>query len=72
MLVVYNLEYALRRNAVHPLGAWLEELNKRILQYVGRDARNLQVGHAYLLENGKPITDFARFARVIREDIILC
>jgi 5-methylcytosine-specific restriction protein B len=53
-----------------PLGAWLEELNKRILQYVGRDARNLQVGHAYLLENGKPITDFARFARVIREDII--
>lgn len=53
-----------------PLGAWLEELNKRILQYVGRDARNLQIGHAYLLENGKPITDFARFARVIREDII--
>lgn len=53
-----------------PLGAWLEELNKRILQYVGRDARNLQIGHAYLLENGKPITDFAHFARVIREDII--
>lgn len=53
-----------------PLGVWLEELNKRILQYVGRDARNLQIGHAYLLENGKPITDFARFARVIREDII--
>jgi 5-methylcytosine-specific restriction enzyme B len=49
------------------LGVWLEELNKRILQYVGRDARNLQIGHAYLLENRKPITDFARFARVIRE-----
>jgi 5-methylcytosine-specific restriction protein B len=53
-----------------PLGRWLLELNKRILQHIGRDARNLQIGHAYLLENGKPIADFARFARVIREDIV--
>lgn len=53
-----------------PLGVWLEELNKRILQYVGRDARNLQVGHAYLLDKGRPITEFSKLARVIREDII--
>lgn len=53
-----------------PLGVWLEELNRRILQYVGRDARNLQVGHAYLLDKGKPITEFSKLARVIREDII--
>lgn len=52
------------------LGKWLEELNKRILQFVGRDARNLQIGHAYFLESGKPLSDFAKFARVIREDII--
>lgn len=53
-----------------PLDVWLEELNRRILQFIGRDARNLQVGHSYFLEGGKPIADFTRFARVIREDII--
>ncbi len=53
-----------------PLGPWLAELNKRILQAVGRDARNLQIGHAYFLENGRPITDFGRFARILQEDIL--
>ncbi|RPJ02790.1 MAG: AAA family ATPase, partial [Chloroflexi bacterium] len=53
-----------------PLAPWLEALNRRILEHVGRDARNLQIGHAYLLEGGRPITSFARFARVIEEDII--
>jgi 5-methylcytosine-specific restriction protein B len=53
-----------------PLGAWLEELNQRIRQVVGRDGRNLQIGHAYFLDNGKPITDLARFTRVLREEII--
>jgi 5-methylcytosine-specific restriction protein B len=53
-----------------PLGPWLEELNQRIRRVVGRDARNLQIGHAYFLDNGKPITDLARFARVLREEII--
>ncbi len=52
------------------MDGWLEELNRRILQYVGRDARNLQIGHAYLLAKGKPITEFPKLARVIREDII--
>ena len=31
-----------------PLGAWLEALNARLRQHLKRDARNLQVGHAYL------------------------
>jgi 5-methylcytosine-specific restriction protein B len=53
-----------------PLAAWLRELNKRILIHVGRDARNLQIGHAYLLDRGQPIADFAHFARVLREDLI--
>lgn len=53
-----------------PLSAWLEALNNRILQSVGRDARNLQIGHAYLLENGKSITDFMQFVRIFRDDII--
>jgi len=53
-----------------PLAAWLEALNQRILASVGRDARNLQIGHAYLLENGRPLNDFARFARILQEDIL--
>ena len=53
-----------------PVGLWLESLNKRILENVGRDARNLQIGHSYLMEQDKPITRFTQFVRIIREDII--
>jgi 5-methylcytosine-specific restriction enzyme B len=53
-----------------PLGPWLAALNRRVVDSIGRDARNLQIGHAYLMEAGKPITDFLRFARVLQEDII--
>jgi 5-methylcytosine-specific restriction enzyme B len=53
-----------------PLGLWLDALNRRICEHVGRDARNLQVGHAYLLDGGKPVADFAHFARVVQDDII--
>ena len=34
-----------------------------------RDARNLQIGHAYLMPP-QPITSVAEFARVLRDDII--
>jgi 5-methylcytosine-specific restriction enzyme B len=53
-----------------PLGPWLKALNERICTHVGRDARNLQIGHSYLLEKGRPIGDFATFAKVLREDIL--
>ena len=53
-----------------PLGLWLEALNSRICQHVGRDARNLQIGHAYLMEKGLPINDLTTFARVIQDDIL--
>lgn len=54
-----------------PLGQWLDKLNSRIREHIGKDARNLQIGHAYLMDdNGKPVTDFARFSRVVAEDII--
>lgn len=53
-----------------PLAPWLKALNQRIVEHVGRDARNLQIGHAYLLHDGKPVASFARFARMVQEDII--
>jgi 5-methylcytosine-specific restriction protein B len=53
-----------------PLGPWLEELNRRIRAQVGRDARHLQIGHSYLLENGVPVAQLSRFAEILRDDII--
>ncbi len=53
-----------------PLWKWLEALNLRIMEYLGHDARNLQVGHSYLLEEGRPIRSFSRFAEIVRDEII--
>jgi 5-methylcytosine-specific restriction protein B len=53
-----------------PLRPWLDALNRRICDHIGRDARNLQIGHAYLLEGHRPLTDFLKLSRVIQEDII--
>jgi 5-methylcytosine-specific restriction protein B len=53
-----------------PLGLWLQALNESICKYIGRDARNLQIGHSYLLEKGRPVSDFATFAKILREDIL--
>jgi 5-methylcytosine-specific restriction protein B len=53
-----------------PLGPWLDALNERVRQHLGRDARNLQVGHSYLMYEGVVVSDFSRFARAVRDDLI--
>jgi len=53
-----------------PLGPWLDALNAAICEQIGRDARNLQIGHAYLLDDGKPVSSFDRFARMVQDDIL--
>jgi len=53
-----------------PVAQWLEGLNQRIIAHAGRDARNLQIGHSYFLENAKPIRDFEKFRKIILEDIL--
>ena len=53
-----------------PLSVWLDALNKKICTNLGLDSRNLQIGHAYFLENGKPINEFKKFKRILKEDII--
>ena len=52
------------------LKAWLDALNTRIREHVGRDARNLQIGHSYLMHSGSPLKDVATLKRAIRDDII--
>lgn len=52
------------------LRAWFDALNERIRQHVGRDARNLQIGHSYLMQAGSPIKEIAVLKRAIRDDII--
>jgi 5-methylcytosine-specific restriction protein B len=51
------------------LGPWLDALNTRLRRHLKRDARNLQLGHSYLMPP-QPITSVAEFARVLRDDII--
>ena len=53
-----------------PLGEWLKELNLRIVEYLGQDGRNLQIGHSYFLEKEKPIVNPNKFKQVIEEDIV--
>lgn len=53
-----------------PLDGWLIELNSRIREHIGKEGRNLQIGHSYFLEKEKAITDQIKFKRVIKEDIV--
>src|SRR5207249_2109042 len=32
--------------------------------------RNLQIGHSYFMSGGRPVQDFAHFARILQEDIL--
>jgi 5-methylcytosine-specific restriction enzyme B len=52
------------------LGPWLAALNQLITTHVGRDGRNLQVGHSYLMAAGRPLHDFKQLARVLHEDVL--
>jgi 5-methylcytosine-specific restriction enzyme B len=52
------------------LGPWLEALNDVIRAHLGRDARNRQIGHAYLFDQGLPLTSFSKLARAIQDDIL--
>ena len=45
-------------------------MNQQITTHVGRDGRNLQVGHSYLMSGGRPIRDFRQLARVLQEDVL--
>lgn len=51
------------------LGAWLDAVNLRVRNTLKRDARNLQIGHAYLMPQ-PPLRSIAEFSRVLRDDII--
>ena len=53
-----------------PLGPWLAAVNRLISAQVGRDGRNLQIGHSYLLAGGRPIHDLVQLSRVLQEDIL--
>ncbi len=51
------------------LADWLAALNRRIIARLGRDARNLQVGHAFFMADGRPIQDAEGIAAVLQDEI---
>lgn len=53
-----------------PIGPWLRDLNQRIRATGGGDARNRQVGHAFFLVAGAPITTVDQFSAVLRDDLV--
>jgi len=53
-----------------PLGPWLEALNRRVRAQLGRDSRNLQIGHAYLMHGERPITSLGGLTAALRDDIV--
>ena len=52
------------------LRPWLTALNQKVTAHVGRDGRNLQMGHSYLMSAGRPIQEFRQLARVLQEDVL--
>ena len=52
------------------LRPWLTALNQRVTTHVGRDGRNLQIGHSYLMSAGRAIQEFRILARVLQEDVL--
>ena len=67
-------EYSLLQGTVVgglPLGPWLADLNARVRATGGGDARNRQIGHAFLLgQGGSPISSIEQLAAVLRDDIV--
>lgn len=66
-------DYSLLEGSVFeglPLGKWLKELNASIVESIGTDGRNLQIGHSYFMEKEKAIISNAKFKVIIKEDII--
>lgn len=66
-------DYSIFRDTVVaglPLGAWLEDLNSRIRDLGGSDARNRQIGHAFFLDRGAPVSRPEQLSAVLRDDIV--
>jgi 5-methylcytosine-specific restriction protein B len=52
------------------LSALLAEINARVRKYVTRNARELQVGHAYLMRAGHPLATRSEVHAAFRDDIL--
>lgn len=52
------------------LSALLAEINARVRKYVTRNARELQVGHAYLMHAGHPLATRSEVHAAFRDDIL--
>lgn len=53
-----------------PLGPLLTWINDKLLRALGHGMRQLQIGHAYLMHDGQPITDPQRLAMALRNDVL--
>lgn len=52
------------------LSALLSEINARVRKHITRNARDLQVGHAYLMRSGFPLKTKSDLLAAMRDDIL--
>lgn len=52
------------------IGEWLRNLNQRLIQTLGSEGKDLQIGHSYFLSKGEVITEPGQFVDVLRYEII--
>lgn len=52
-----------------PLSTWFRALNRRIVEQLGQEGRNLQIGHAYFLPDGRPASTLRQIAEIVCDDI---
>lgn len=52
------------------LSSLLQVLNAHVRRHVPRNARELQIGHAYFLREGKPLDSKRQLQHVMRDDVI--
>lgn len=64
-------DYRLLENLrVHtlPVDKWLQLLNQRICAQLGKDGKNLQIGHSYFM--GPKVSQYDVFRKILAEDIL--
>lgn len=55
--------------AIH-IGEWLENLNKRLIQTLGSEGKDLLIGHSYFLSKDEVITEAGQFIDILKYEII--
>ena len=52
------------------IGEWLKRINRRLIEVLGSEGKDLQIGHSYFLSKGEVITEPSQLIDVLKYEII--